>query len=111
MPVSFENYSHSFLLNGKHVFAPSDKGRRVGDDVKQRVEDAHTFEDFYYHLRDGGHVAAIHSHRPNTHFCKIDLENFFYSVARNQVVRALRSIGIHRARHYGKWSCVKNPYT
>lgn len=110
MPVNFENYSYSFLLNGKHVFSPSELGRRIGEDVKQRVENAYTFDDFYYHLRQGGHVAALHSHRANTHFCKIDIENFFYSVARNRVVRALRSREIHRATHYGKWSCVKNPY-
>lgn len=110
MPVSFENYSHSFLLNGKHVFAPSEIGRTIGEDVKQRVEEAYAFDDFYYHLRAGGHVAALHSHRPNTAFCKIDIENFFYSVARNRVVRALRAVGVPRATHYGKWSCVKNPY-
>lgn len=110
MPVRFENYSYSFLLNGKHVFSPSELGRRIGEDVKQRVENAYPFDDCYYHLRRGGHVAALHSHRTSTHFCKIDIENFFYSIARNRVVRALRSIGIPRATHYGKWSCVKNPY-
>lgn len=110
MPVRFENYSYSFLLSGKHVFSQSELGRRIGEDVKQRAENAYTLDDFYYHLRRGGHVAALHSHRTNTHFCKIDIENFFYTIARNRVVRALRSIKIHRATHYGKWSCVKNPY-
>lgn len=110
MPVRFENYSYSFLLSGKHVFSQSELGRRIGEDVKQRAENAYTFDDFYYHLRRGGHVTALHSHRINTHFCKIDIENFFYTIARNRVVRALRSIKIHRATHYGKWSCVKNPY-
>ena len=110
MPVKFENYSHSFLLNGKHVFAPSRLGRRIGEDVKQRVEGAYAFADYYYHLRKGGHVAGLHAHRRNAFFCKIDLENFFYSVARNRVVRSLKQIGVHRALHYGKWSCVKNPY-
>ena len=112
MPVSFENYSHSFLLKGKqqHIFVPSERGRCVGADVKQRVEAAYSFDDFYYHLRKGGHVAALHSHRANTYFCKIDIKNFFYSIARNRVVRILRMIGVPCAQHYGKWSCVKNPY-
>ena len=110
MPVKFENYTHSFRLNGKPVFAPSDLGRRIGEDVKQRIENAHLFPDYYFHLRNGGHVAALHSHRESTHFCKIDIENFFYSVARNRVVRALREISIPRPAHYGKWSCVQNPY-
>ncbi|WP_353402650.1 reverse transcriptase domain-containing protein [Pseudophaeobacter arcticus] len=110
MPVRFENYSHSFDLNGKPVFAPSALGRRIGEDVKDRVARAYAFEDFYFHLRKGGHVAGLHSHRSHRYFCKVDIENFFYSVARNRVVRTLRAIGIPRASHYGKWSCVKNPF-
>jgi hypothetical protein len=110
MPVRFENYSHTFSLNGKPVFAPSDLGRRIGADIKGRVEKAYAFEDFYYHLRKGGHVAGLHSHRPNRYFCKVDIENFFYSIARNRVVRCLRAISIPRSPHYGKWSCVKNPF-
>lgn len=110
MPVRFENYSHSFSLKGKPVFAPSELGRRIGEDIKERVERAYAFEDFYYHLRDGGHVAGLHSHRQNRYFCKLDIENFFYSIARNRVVRSLRSISIPRSSHYGKWSCVKNPF-
>lgn len=110
MPVRFENYSNLLQRNGKHFFFPSERGRRIGEDIKQRVENAYRFDDFYYHLRRGGHVEALHAHRANTYFCKIDLENFFYSVARIRVVRALRSIEIPRATHYGKWSCVKNPY-
>jgi hypothetical protein len=110
MPVRFENYSHSFDLNGKPVFAPSKLGRRIGNDIKDKVENAFAFEDFYYHLRKGGHVAGIHSHRSNRYYCKLDIENFFYSVARNRVVRSLREISVPRASHYGKWSCVKNPF-
>lgn len=110
MPVRFENYSHSFKLNDKPVFAPSKLGRRIGLDIKDRVERGYAFKDFYYHLREGGHVAGLHSHRPNQFFCKLDIENFFYSIARNRVVRSLRSISIPRSSHYGKWSCVKNPF-
>lgn len=111
MPVRFENYSHSFSLNGKPVFAPSKLGRRIGNDIKERVERSYAFESFYYHLRKGGHVAGIQSHRPNRYFCKLDIQNFFYSVARNRVTRCLRSISIPRSSHYGKWSCVKNPFS
>jgi hypothetical protein len=110
MSVRFENYSHSFDLNGKPMFAPSVLGRRIGEDIKDRVERAFAFEDFYYHLRKGGHVAGLHSHRTHRYFCKLDIENFFYSVARNRIVRTLRAISIPRSSHYGKWSCVKNPF-
>lgn len=110
MPVQFENFTHSFLLNGKPVFAPNDLGRRIGEDIKAKVETAYEFEPFFYHLTSGGHVASLHAHRENEFFCKADIENFFYSVSRNRVVRTLREVGVDRAKHYGKWSCVKNPY-
>lgn len=110
MSVRFQNYSHSFTLNKKQVFVPSELGRRIGEDVKGKVEDTILFEHYYYHLKRGGHVAALHSHRVNQFFCKIYIENFFYSISRNRVVAALRSANIARPEHYGKWSCVKNPY-
>lgn len=111
MSVQFQNYDHSFKIKGKPVFAPSDLGRRIGEDVKDRVERAFHFEDHFYNLRKGGHVAALHAHRSQKYFAKFDIENFFYSIARNRVARSLRSISVSRARHYSKWSCVKNPYT
>lgn len=110
MPVKFENYTHSFQRDGKPVFVPSDLGRRIGEDVKKQVEIAFCFEDTYYHLKKGSHIAALHAHRNNLFFCKVDIKNFFYSVARNRVVKALCSIGIKSSAHYGKWSCVRNPY-
>lgn len=110
MPVKFQNYAYSFQLNAKPVFVPSYLGERIGQDIKRRVERLYLFAPHFYHLRRGGHVAALHSHRKNKYFCKVDLKNFFYSVARNRVVRALREVGVSRAEHYGKWSCVKNPY-
>lgn len=110
MPVQFENYTHSFMLNGKPVFAPNELGRRIGEDIKKKVEEAYIFDPFFYHLMPGGHVEALHAHRDKEFFCKTDIENFFYSISRNRVVRTLRGIGIDRAKHYGKWSCIKSPY-
>ena len=110
MTVRFENYTYSYLLAGKPVFAPSRLGRRIGLDVKQRVQNAYDFDHFLYHLRAGGHVAALHSHRRNAFFCKLDIENYYYSIGRNRVARCLRALGIPRANHYAKWSCVKSPY-
>jgi hypothetical protein len=110
MPVQFENYTHSFKLKGKPVFAPNDRCRRIGYDVKSWVEILVRFDSFYHHLRVGGHVAALHAHRPHTYFARVDIKQFFYSIGRNRVVRALREVKIPRPAHYGKWSCVKNPY-
>lgn len=111
MPVQFQNYAYKYERNGKPIFAPSPLGEQIGKDIKAQVEGAYTFDDFIYHLRKkGGHVAAVHAHRPHAYFARIDIRRFFYSVARNRVVRALRAVGIRRAEQYAKWSTVKNPH-
>lgn len=110
MPVRFENYKYSYDRNGKPVFAPSDRGEKIGREVKALVEQATEFDPFFYHFRKGGHVSALHHHRELRFFARVDIERFFYSVARNRVARALYEIGVPRAGHYAKWSTVKNPY-
>lgn len=110
MPVRFENFEYSYMSQGRAYFSPSPLGRKIGNDIKSQVEKAHTFDPFVYHLRGGGHVAAMHSHRTHHLFARVDIRRFFYGISRSRVQRALQDIGILRARHYAKWSCVKNPY-
>src|SRR5687768_206007 len=110
MVVQFENIAYSYENGGKPYFAPSDLGRKIGADIKAQVEAAHQFDPFVYHLRSGGHVAALHSHRHHQLFARVDIRRFFYGISRSRVQRALSEIGILRSRHYAKWSCVKNPY-
>lgn len=111
MAVQFQNYLFKYYRNRKPVFAPSDRGRRIGRDIKAKVEAAYAFDSFVYHLQTkGGHVAAMHAHRFHHFFARVDISRFFYSIGRNRVQRALADIGVLRARHYAKWSCVRNPY-
>jgi Reverse transcriptase (RNA-dependent DNA polymerase) len=48
---------------------------------------------YFYHLLPGGHVAALHQHRRNAWFGKIDLSSFFNRIARHQLTRHLKKIG------------------
>lgn len=68
------------------------------------------FPDYFYHYRRGGHVLALHEHLKNDFFFKIDIQNFFYSIARNRVSRAFAAWGLKGAPTYAKWSCVATPY-
>jgi hypothetical protein len=96
MTVQFQNFDFTYRRDGKPVFSPSMRGRKIGDDIKSQVETAHVFDDFVYHLRrKGGHVAAMHAHRNHKFFGRLDIERFFYSIARNRVQRALASIGVY----------------
>lgn len=110
MPVKFANFAYWYWNDKKKpVFVPNEKGYEVGYELKELVEKAVTFEPFYFHLRPGGHVAALHEHRENHHFARADLKNFFYSIGRNRVARTLYEVGIPKAGVLAKYSCVKNP--
>jgi hypothetical protein len=54
-------------------------------------------------------VQALHEHRAHSVFAKLDLKDFFYSVRRNRVDRALRDCGVRKHAHFAKWSTVKSP--
>ncbi len=110
MSLKFENYKFSFIKNGKPVFVSTEACEKLGQDLHRRVLKAFKFDDFVYHFKDGSHVVAMHRHRPNKYFCKIDLSKFFYTVRRNRVQRALADIGLNRAEHFSKMSTIKNPY-
>lgn len=111
MTVKFETYLYSYLRNDRPIFVPSDRGKKIGHEIKKLVDDAVDFDPFFFHLRQGGHVMALHAHRKHKYFARADISKFFYGVGRNRVTRALHEIGIPHAGTYTKWSCVKNPYS
>jgi hypothetical protein len=52
----------------------------------------------------------MHAHIENKLFFKIDVQNFYYSIARMRVTRALRSYAYPGANTLAMWSTVRNPY-
>ncbi len=110
MAVEFWNIKYSYENGrGKSVFVPNDMCLKKGYELKGLIERV-DFDPFYYHLRKGGHVAALHAHRPQRWFARVDIERFFYSISRNRVARSLYEIGVPKAGDFAKWSCVKSPY-
>lgn len=110
MAVAIPNFRFSYLHKGKPVFVPTTIGRRIGREIKGEVENAYQFHSMFFHLRAGGHVAAMHYHRPNTFFARIDISRFFYSISRRRVQSALDRVGVGNVGFYAKWSTVRNPY-
>lgn len=110
--IPLDNCAYSYDSNkGRRIFVPTKQARAVGYELKKLVEKIFLPEPFVYHLGgEGGHVAALHRHRSNKYFAKVDLSRFFYTVSRNDVKAALRAIGVRKAWYYARWSCVKNPY-
>ncbi len=110
MSVAIPNFDYSYLRKDKPIFVPTKIGRRIGNEIKEKVEGAYTFDPIYFHLRRGGHVAAMHHHRDNRFFARIDISNFFYSISRRRVQSALDRAGVGNARFYAQWSTVVSPF-
>jgi hypothetical protein len=105
----YQNYTHFFRRKGKVIFVQSQDGKRIGEWILNFIESKNLFPENFYHYQPGGHVAALHRHISNKYFFRIDISNFFYSIPRNRVAKALHEHGVSKARTYAKWSCVNNP--
>ncbi|HEY3814437.1 MAG TPA: reverse transcriptase domain-containing protein [Caulobacteraceae bacterium] len=111
MAVPLHNYEFSYRNSkGKPVFVPTKKTRSIAREIYREVGLRFEAKDHFYHLRKGAHIAALHAHRAQTYFARIDLKNFFYSVGRNRVKAALKAVGVPSPERYARWSCVRNPY-
>lgn len=89
---------------------PSDEGRTTGLVVLREVKAVWNAPDYYFHLRKGGHVAAIQQHLPNASFLRLDLKNFFGCITPTRITRSLRSkLGYLRAREIALLSTVSLP--
>jgi hypothetical protein len=105
-----ENYKYRYRSRGKFIFAPNErcerKGRRIIKFFSRRVD----FPSYFFHYKPGGHIAALHGHLQDKLFFRIDIQNFYYSIARMRVTRALQAWRFPGANTAAKWSCVVNPY-
>lgn len=88
----------------------SSDSKASGIKIKSAIEDCWTPPDNYYHLRNGGHVAAMKAHCSNTCFIHLDIKNFFGAINKSRVTRCLkRHFGYSDARLIARESTVKHP--
>ena len=96
--------------SGKWCYVPSEEGRAAGLAVQHEVEHIWKAPSNYFHLRKGGHVAAIQHHLSNASFVRLDLTNFFGSITTTRITRSLRTkLGYSRAREIALLSTVSPP--
>lgn len=103
------NYQFKYQSRGKFIFVPNAGCVRRGEHLLRFFAKT-KFPDYFFHYRSGGHIAALHQHQHGNFFFKIDIQNFFYSIARERVFRALRDWNFRPGGNYARWSCVRNPY-
>jgi len=87
---SAEKWASKFQYKHSWVFVPTEETARYGKSVKLSIEKCWFAPDFYYHLRDGGHVKALKSHIGHRFFIHLDIKDFFGSINRSRVTRCLK---------------------
>lgn len=94
-------YDHHFALKpGTRVYIPTEMGRKRGTEIKGAIEGLWKPPANYFHLLEGGHVAAVKSHRNATWLASLDLQRFFDQITRTKIHRALKVIGL---QHKDAW--------
>lgn len=95
---------------GKWVFVPTDESKAEGQRIKDVIEEKWQPPGYYFHLRAGGHVAALRSHATSLFFLRLDIQDFFGSVTRNRVTRCIKPMFAYaEARQIANVSTVKHP--
>ena len=91
---------------------PSKEAFEEGKSIKKEVENLWHAPKYYYHLRKGGHVAALKSHAHHVFFAHLDIKNFFSSIGKSRITRSLKShVGYLRARDIAEKSTVPQPFS
>lgn len=98
------------LRPGKWVFVPSPEAVRAGRRIKSELEKRWKPPSYFFHLKDGGHVAALRAHLGNTSFVHVDIKDFFNSINRTRVTRCLKGLySYNDARDIAIFSTVIHP--
>ncbi|WP_336293409.1 reverse transcriptase domain-containing protein [Cronobacter dublinensis] len=98
------------IKKDRWVFIPSDEMSRYGKGLHKLLLSRWRVPLYYYHMRDGGHVAAARVHLKNDYFSLIDISNFFESTSQSRVTRELKTLlPYEEARRIAKISTVRVP--
>lgn len=86
-----KRWDHRFEVKpGRWVFVPTPMAKAAGEKIRSSVAKAWSRPTFYFHLRQGGHVAALQRHVGNQYFFRCDLDDFFGRINRTRVTRCLK---------------------
>ncbi len=91
------------------VFVPTEEMIQYGLNLKQSIQKHWTPPDYYYHLRNGGHVKALKIHTESQYFIFLDIKDFFDSINRSRITRCMKKyFGYDKAREIAIGSTVKS---
>ncbi|WP_145954126.1 hypothetical protein [Kosakonia radicincitans] len=104
-------WKHKFeIKKDRWVYVPSDEMYRYGKRLHRFIIGKWRAPLYYYHMRDGGHLAAARIHFKSEYFALVDIRNFFESTSQSRVTRELKTIFPYEdARKIAKISTVRIP--
>ncbi|MFA8479136.1 reverse transcriptase domain-containing protein [Xanthomonas campestris pv. campestris] len=86
-----KRWEHRFEVKpGRWVYVPTPIGKAAGEKIRSSVAKVWSRPKFYFHLRKGGHVAALRRHLKNQYFFRCDLDDFFGRINQSRVTRSLK---------------------
>jgi len=102
---------NKFLLKPKRwVFIPSRQSKITGKNICRLLRKYWNPPEYFYHLRNGGHVEAMRAHKQNQYFSRLDIDNFFGSITRSRITRSLKKfVSYKTAWVIAHESTVKDP--
>lgn len=103
-------YEYCFLTpKKKRIYIPTDLAKQKGYQIIRLLKSKWLPPDFYFHLKKGGHVAAVKHHKDSKWYAKLDMKSFFPNISRAKVRRSLKLAGFNdsRAKDIAEWSTVK----
>ena len=103
------SWSNRFeIKKDRWVYNPTLESRTIGKQILKHLNKSWQKPDYYYHLRNGGHVEALKIHLENQFFATIDITDFFGYISRSRITRSLKSrLSYDLARKIAKVSTVK----
>ena len=89
------SYEYSFDIKpGKPVFIQTAESKARGAEIIKLISEAYSPHEIFHHFkRRRGHVGALNKHQQSEWFSRLDLADFFGSVTRTKLSRALRGLG------------------
>ena len=106
-----QRWTHRFELKpGRWVYVPEEACRARGLSIKLQVEKIWRAPSYYFHLRQGGHLAALRQHSSSRFFIRCDINDFFGRIGRSRVTRVLKPLFSYiNARDIANESLVRRP--
>jgi hypothetical protein len=74
---------------GKFAYIQDKKTRVAAYKNLEKLEKRWNPPNWFYHFARGGHIAAIQQHLDQAYFGRLDIHQFFPSITKNHIIRAL----------------------